>query len=37
MHVFNNYFLNNGYGVASSMDAGVLVEGNIFEGVRHPT
>lgn len=37
VHVFNNYFLNNEYGVASVMDAGVLVEGNYFEKVRNPT
>jgi pectate lyase len=36
VHVFNNYFLKNDHGVHSSMDAGVLVEGNSFEGVRHP-
>jgi pectate lyase len=38
VHVFNNYYVNNsGYGVASTMDAGVLVEGNYFEGVPKPT
>ncbi len=38
VHVFNNYYLNNsGYGVASTMNAGVLVEGNYFEGVANPT
>lgn len=38
VHVFNNYYLDNsGYGVASTMDAGVLVEGNYFEDVEHPT
>jgi pectate lyase len=37
VHVFNNYYRNNEYGVASVMDAGVLVEGNFFEGVDHPT
>lgn len=37
VHVFNNYYVNNsGYGVASTMDAGVLVEGNYFEGVDEP-
>jgi pectate lyase len=37
VHVYNNYFLNNGlYGVASTMNGGVLVEGNYFEGVAHP-
>ena len=37
VHVFNNYFLNNDYGVASTTDAGVVVEGNYFENVPHPT
>ncbi|GAA3749144.1 pectate lyase [Spinactinospora alkalitolerans] len=38
VHVFNNYYRDNAeYGVASTMDAGVLVEGNYFEGVDHPT
>ncbi|MDX3231221.1 polysaccharide lyase family 1 protein [Streptomyces sp. ME19-01-6] len=37
VHVYNNYFRNNTlYGVASTMDAGVLVEGNYFENVPHP-
>ncbi|MFJ8751627.1 polysaccharide lyase family 1 protein [Streptomyces sp. NPDC102441] len=34
VHVLNNYFSNIGsYGVASTEDAGVLVEGNYFENV----
>ena len=37
VHVYNNYYFNNEYGVASTMDAGVLVEGNYFEGVDEPT
>lgn len=38
VHVFNNYYVDNAeYGVASTMGAGVLVEGNYFEGVDHPT
>ncbi len=37
VHVFNNYFRNNDYGVASTSDAGVVVEGNHFENVRQPT
>jgi pectate lyase len=38
VHVFNNYYLDNAlYGVASTMDAGVLVEGNYFENVAHPS
>ncbi|OLF16370.1 pectate lyase family protein [Actinophytocola xanthii] len=38
VHVFNNYYLDNSlYGVASTVDAGVLVEGNYFQNVAHPT
>jgi pectate lyase len=38
VHVFNNYFLNNGlYGVASTMEADVVMEGNLFEGVAYPS
>lgn len=38
VHVFNNYYRDNEeYGVASTMDAGVLVEGNYFENVDTPT
>jgi pectate lyase len=37
VHVFNNYYRNNDYGVASTSDAGVVVEGNYFENVRQPT
>ncbi|WP_107081799.1 pectate lyase family protein [Streptomyces sp. SBT349] len=41
VHVFNNYYLGIGgtdsYGVATAMDAGVLVEGNYFEDVESPT
>ncbi|WP_304452682.1 cellulose binding domain-containing protein [Nocardiopsis sp. YSL2] len=37
VHVFNNYYVDNDYGVASTMDAGVLVEGNYFDGVKAPT
>jgi pectate lyase len=38
VHVFNNYYVNNAeYGVASTMDAGVLVEGNYFQDVDNPT
>ncbi|MER6345186.1 pectate lyase [Streptomyces sp. NPDC001532] len=37
VHVYNNYYRNNTlYGVASTEDAGVLVEGNYFEKVAHP-
>ena len=37
VHVFNNYFKNNEYGIAALMDSGVLVEANVFENVEHPT
>ncbi|WP_207957677.1 RICIN domain-containing protein [Streptomyces sp. YIM 98790] len=37
VHVYNNYYYNNEYGVASTMNAGVLVEGNYFENVDEPT
>jgi pectate lyase len=37
VHVYNNYYRNNAlYGVASTEDAGVLVEANYFENVAHP-
>ena len=37
VHVYNNYFLNNAlYAVASTENAGVLVEGNYFENVPYP-
>ncbi|NUT53173.1 MAG: pectate lyase [Saccharothrix sp.] len=37
VHVYNNYYKGNSlYGVASTMDAGVVVEGNYFENVAHP-
>jgi pectate lyase len=39
VHVFNNYYSNidnnsSSYAIASLMDAGLLVEGNVFENVR---
>jgi pectate lyase len=38
VHIYNNYYLHiSGYGVASQMDAGVLVEGNYFDDVEKPT
>ena len=37
VHVYNNYYRGNEYGVASTMGAGVLVEGNYFEDVEDPT
>ncbi|WFE19789.1 pectate lyase [Solwaraspora sp. WMMD937] len=37
VHVFNNLYQDvSGYGVASTEDAGVLVEGNVFVGVDDP-
>jgi pectate lyase len=37
VHVYNNYYSDIGsYGVASTQDAGVLVEGNYFENVEDP-
>ncbi|MGP4115301.1 pectate lyase family protein, partial [Streptomyces sp. 4N509B] len=37
VHVYNNYFRGNAlYGVASTENAGVLVEGNYFEDVPYP-
>jgi pectate lyase len=37
VHVLNNYFSNvSSYGVASTENAGVLVEGNYFENVKDP-
>lgn len=37
VHVFNNLYSDVGsYGVASTMEAGVLVEGNYFENTRDP-
>ena len=37
MHVVNNYYRNIGsYGVASTQEACVIVEGNYFENVRDP-
>ena len=36
-HVFNNYYVDNSYGIASTCDAKVLVEGNYFKNVDDPT
>jgi pectate lyase len=37
VHVYNNYYRDIGdYGVASTVEAGVLVEGNYFENVEDP-
>ncbi|MFD2765377.1 pectate lyase family protein [Micromonospora eburnea] len=42
VHVFNNYYVNTAnpsysYGVATTCNAGVLVEGNYFENMTDPT
>ena len=37
VHVYNNYYAGNEYGVASTEGAGVLVEGNYFENTDEPT
>lgn len=37
VHVFNNLYRNCDYGVASVMDAAVLVEANVFDNVSKPT
>lgn len=37
VHVYNNYYRNIGlYGIASTQNAGLLVEGNYFENVAFP-
>ncbi|GAB2923523.1 MULTISPECIES: pectate lyase family protein [Streptomyces] len=37
VHVYNNYYKDNAlYGIASTMNAGVVVEGNHFENAPHP-
>jgi pectate lyase len=37
VHVYNNYYRNVGsYGVASTIEGGVLVEGNYFENTEDP-
>ncbi|MFD8493069.1 polysaccharide lyase family 1 protein [Amycolatopsis sp. NPDC059657] len=37
VHVYNNYYASvSGYGVASTKEAGVLVEGNYFENTKDP-
>jgi len=36
-HIFNNYYHNiTSYGIASTMDAQILVENNYFENVNNP-
>ena len=36
VHVYNNYYFENSYGIASTYDSGVLVEGNYFFSVNNP-
>jgi pectate lyase len=36
VHVYNNYYYDNSYGVASAMNAGVVLEGNYFYSVNNP-
>jgi pectate lyase len=37
VHVYNNYYLaNSGYGMASTMESGILAENNFFENVESP-
>jgi pectate lyase len=36
VHVYNNYYLDLSYGIASTMNAGVVAEGNYFENVPYP-
>ncbi|SEQ99982.1 pectate lyase [Lentzea xinjiangensis] len=36
VHVYNNYYRDNSYGIASTMDAGVVLEGNYFFSVNNP-
>jgi pectate lyase len=36
VHVYNNYYRDNSYGVASTNEAGLFVEGNYFFSVNNP-
>ncbi|SMC66398.1 pectate lyase family protein [Kibdelosporangium aridum] len=36
VHVYNNYYRDNSYGVAVAMNAGVVLEGNYFFSVNNP-
>ncbi|CAM4014861.1 polysaccharide lyase family 1 protein [Kibdelosporangium persicum] len=36
VHVYNNYYRDNSYGVASTMNAGIVLEGNYFFSVNNP-
>ncbi|MBG0564994.1 pectate lyase family protein [Actinoplanes aureus] len=36
VHVYNNYYRDNSYGIASTNDSGLFVEGNYFYSVNNP-
>ncbi|HEV2783811.1 MAG TPA: pectate lyase [Actinophytocola sp.] len=36
VHVYNNYYRQLSYGIASAMNAGVVAEGNYFDTVNNP-
>ncbi len=36
VHVYNNYYFENSYGIASTNDSGLFVEGNYFFSVNNP-
>ena len=36
VHVYNNYYCDNSYGIASTNEAGLFVEGNYFFSVNNP-
>jgi pectate lyase len=36
VHVFNNYYYDNSYGIASTNESGLFVEGNYFYSVNNP-
>jgi pectate lyase len=36
VHVYNNYYFDNSYGIASTNDSGLFVEGNYFFSVNNP-
>jgi pectate lyase len=36
VHVYNNYYRDNSYGIASTYNAGLFVEGNYFLSVNNP-
>ncbi|GAA1395822.1 family 16 glycoside hydrolase [Catellatospora coxensis] len=36
VHVYNNYYFDNSYGIASTNESGLFVEGNYFFSVNNP-